>query len=71
MKNTIKLSQTESIVIQPQGQGVRLDLVMFGATVASKLLDLDKVGAVMFAFEQAAESAEQARMLAAAMGRAA
>jgi hypothetical protein len=71
MKNTIKLSPTESLVIQPNGQGVQFDVMAFGIVVASKVLDLDTVGALMFAFERAAECAESARMLASAMGRAA
>lgn len=71
MKNTIKLSIREAIVIQPNGTGIQLDIQLFGATVASKVLDLNAAGALMFALEQAAEAAEQARMLAAAQARAA
>lgn len=71
MKNTIKLSISEALVIQPKGEGVQLDVTLFGAAVASKVLDLNTLGALMFALEQAGEAAEQARMLNAAMGRAA
>lgn len=71
MKNTIKLSISESLVIQPKGDGIQLDVTLFGATIASKVLSLDMAGALMFALEQAAEAAEQSRMLAAAQARAA
>lgn len=70
MKNTIKISISEALVIQPKGEGVQLDVMMFGVSVASKVIDLNAVGALMFALEQAAEVAERARMLAAAQAQA-
>lgn len=61
MKTTIKLSISEAMVIEPKGETVCIDLTMFGATVASKSLDADKFGAVMFAMERAGEAIEVAR----------
>ncbi len=61
MKTTVKLSISEAMVISPEGENVRIELTMFGATVHSRLLDADKVGAMQFAMERAAEAIELAR----------
>lgn len=71
MKNTIKLSIAEAMVITTKGEDVHIELTMFGATVAKKELDAGKLGAVMFALDEAGRSIEQARMLRRAQEQAA
>ena len=61
MKNTIKLSLSEAMVITTEGEHVCIELTMFGAGVGKKRLDASTFGAVMFALEQAGESIELAR----------
>lgn len=61
MKNTIKLSLSEAMVIKTEGENVCIELTMFGAGVAKKTLDASTFGAVMFAMEQAGEAIEVAR----------
>jgi len=61
MKNTIKLSKIESLVIETVGEQIRLSVVVFGSSVATKVLDADQLGATMFALERAAEVIEVAR----------
>lgn len=69
--NTIKISAAEAVRVQVEGDKLRVSALVLGIVVGSRLVDLATVGAVMFALEQAAEQAEQGRMLAAAKARAA
>lgn len=61
MKTTVKLSLTETVLIEPVGEGVRLVLTTCGLKVADKLLTADQVGALQFAIDAAAEAVELAR----------
>lgn len=67
MKSTIKLSQTESLVISPSFDGaVRLEVLVFGVGALARSLTPDQTGALLFALETAAEAARIAQERAAA-----
>lgn len=66
--HVIKVSMLEAIKVEPQGAGVRVAAMLAGREVGSRTATLDQVGALIFALEQAAEVAEQARQLQAAQG---
>lgn len=69
--HTIKVSLSEAVQVRADGEKVNVSALLLGVSVGSRSVDLATVGAVIFALEQAAEQAEQARMLAAAQRRAA
>jgi hypothetical protein len=54
MKTTVKLDVHKAVVIEPQGEGVKLSIRVGAVTVGSLVLSKDKIGAVMFGIEQAA-----------------
>lgn len=57
----IKVSLTEAIKVEPDGEKVKLSALLMGVPVGSRSVDLGTVGAVLFALEQAAEVAEGAK----------
>lgn len=61
--HVIKVSVLEAIKVEPQGEGVRVAAMLGGREVGARVANLDQVGALMFALEQAAEVAERARDL--------
>lgn len=61
--HVVKVSVLESIKVEPSGEGVRVAAVVAGRELGSRFATLDQVGALIFALEQAAEVAEQARQL--------
>lgn len=60
MKTTVKLDPMRSVAIEPEGSGVRLSIRVGQVTVGSLILSADKLGAVIFGIEQAAEAAGMA-----------
>lgn len=61
--HTVKISLTEAVQVRADGDRVHVSALLMGVPVGSRSVDLATVGAVLFALEQAAELAEQARML--------
>lgn len=61
--HVIKVSLLEAVKVEPSGEGVRLAALLGGQEVGARVATLDQVGALIFALEQAAEVAEQARQL--------
>lgn len=61
--HVIKVSMLEAIKVEPSGEGVRVAAVVAGRELGARTATLDQVGALIFALEQAAEVAEQARQL--------
>lgn len=59
MKHTIKIDAGKSIVVQPNpnGQGVRFSLVLFGADMATAVLTPDQCGALIVGIEVCNEKA--------------
>lgn len=68
--HTIKLSKTESVRLEREGEAIKGTALLFGAPVGSRVLPPDFVGALMFAAEQLSEEIEQARQLRVAQERA-
>lgn len=59
MKTTIKLDLTKAVVIEPEGKGVRLSIMVGSIPAYRQSLTPDQCGAFLFALEQAAEAAAQ------------
>ena len=60
MKSTIKIDTAKSIVVQPTktgALGVRFSLVLFGADMASAVLDADQCAALILGIQIAGEEA--------------
>ncbi|MCM3565940.1 hypothetical protein [Hydrogenophaga intermedia] len=61
--HTIKLSATEAVRLEREGEAIKGTALLFGAPVASRVFSPDFVGALLFAAEQLGEEIEQARQL--------
>jgi hypothetical protein len=61
--HVIKVSALEAIKVSPEGEGVRIAALMAGREIGHRVANLDQVGVLLFALEQAAEVAERARQL--------
>jgi hypothetical protein len=56
MKTTIKLGAGRALVVQPQGEGVRVDLTFGGVVLGGDVLTPDQTGALLVGLELAAEA---------------
>jgi hypothetical protein len=59
MKTTVKLDGFTSITIEPEGSKIALSITVGHVPVRRQALTLDQSGAILFAFEQAAEVAQR------------
>ncbi len=57
MKTTIKLGAGRALIVQPQGEGVRVDLTFGGVVMGGDVLTPDQCGALMIGLERATEAA--------------
>lgn len=58
MKTTVKIDAGKALVVEPNktGPGLRVSLELFGATLATAVLDTDQASALMFGFECALDA---------------
>lgn len=59
--HVIKVSLSEAIKVEPDGEKVKLSALLMGVPVGSRSVDLATVGAVLLALEHSAELAELVR----------
>ncbi|MEZ2296469.1 hypothetical protein [Variovorax sp. RCC_210] len=53
MKTTVKLDNLRALVIEPQGEGVKLSIRVGAVVVGTMVLDKNAVGAVLSGIEHA------------------